>query len=487
MLSPDKNTGNNQQDDPDAWYNPIRNGRPLLAIRRPLHPPKATEQRVVDNILLALKDFNFQKITDTSIKDLVGQLMPERLAVSSDILIPIGCCGIIDYDIRLQRLRPGSLNIEDTDESSTDASPYSPVVNLRFTNTNGVKGTGASVRRAVLLGRIVAPHQHKERLVQSRWIVVLDQTRLLWVLYANGIDEKDVATSKNGGRVPYSVAWDTAFGARKQFGQKVVLLGSLNNILFKVHKELPDPEVYATDWSTTSVPIDRSLLSKSKLLVSPTTVKRLFDIDTSFFNFPQYRNKNMAWLKNFLRYDQFCIDLDEANKAEHLVIGRTLTEAAWCKVVIQGYKAMDEILEQRDGATFQTDLECLSECLAQRRSPSMSKYWLDKSTKHPGLDLINTPDEHTMGDHFTGLAEWALAMLRDNKSPGNESLAHRRAVSSKVEDMVTPKSEPNTMSPVNGEEISSNTPAGDIIFLRTKAKAQGLIRIIKESHGSNVA
>tara|TARA_R110002060_G_scaffold1190_3_gene2583 strand:+ start:277 stop:525 length:249 start_codon:yes stop_codon:yes gene_type:complete len=70
-------------------------------------------------------------------------------------------------------------------------------------------------------------------------------------------------------------------------------------------------------------------------------------------------------LKNFLRYEQFCKNLDEVNQVDGLIIGRGLAEAAWCKVVVQAYKSMDENIEQRDGRAFQTDLECLSECLTQ--------------------------------------------------------------------------------------------------------------------------
>ncbi|KAK0103689.1 hypothetical protein ONS95_005699 [Cadophora gregata] len=77
----------------------------------------------------------------------------------------------------------------------------------------------------------------------------------------------------------------------------------------------------------------------------------------------------MAWLKNFLRYDQFCDILDEAKKAERLVIGRRLAEAAWYKVVVQAYKSMDEGMEQREGHAFQANLECVSDCLA-RVSPN---------------------------------------------------------------------------------------------------------------------
>ena len=272
-------------------------------------------------------------------------------------------CGIIDYEIRLQRLRPGSLNSEDSIDTRTGRHP--PVIKLRFTNTVGIKGNGASTRLAIVLGRIVGPHQHKEHLIQSRWIVLLDQTRLLWVVYANNIDEKDAATNTDGSPAPDSPNWDTAFGAQKQFGQKVILLGPLENIPFKVNKELPFPEVHTIDWSTTFVSIDESITSTPKLLISVATVKRLLDTNTSFFTVPEYKNKNMAWLKNFLRYEQFCKNLDEVNKAEGLIIGRRLAEAAWCKVVVQAYKFMDEDIEQREGRAFQADLECLSECLAQ--------------------------------------------------------------------------------------------------------------------------
>ncbi|KAL2069900.1 hypothetical protein VTL71DRAFT_14579 [Oculimacula yallundae] len=476
-----------KQDDEHDYYNPVVNGRRLLSIRRPLHPKKPTEQRVVGEFLFALKNFDFQKITGQDVDDLVAQLFADGSEDGDRILIPLGCCGIIDYEIRLQRFGPGSLNNEHVNESEARPVPYSPIVNLRFTETIGVKGIGASFRRGIVLGRIVGPHQHKEHLVQSRWIVIVDQTRLLWVVYANDIDDKDVAESKTGDPIPYSVAWDTAFGAQKPIGQKVILLGSLQEIPFKVGKELPVPEIYTIDWSTTFVPIDRPAPITPKILVSPMTVKRLLDIDTSFFTIPQYRNKNMAWLKNFLRFDGFCKDLDEANKAEGLIIGRTLTEAAWCRAVVQAYKSMDAVLEQREGAVLQANLECLSDCLAQRRGLSVFKYWLDKSIKYSGLDLINTSDEDPKADHLSGLAAWALATLEANKAHGKALSDLRTAASVNPEDNAAYQAYATAVVADPGAHTSNLDAPEEKALARVRAERQGLIRKVKESGVANSA
>ncbi|PVH71875.1 hypothetical protein DL98DRAFT_577137 [Cadophora sp. DSE1049] len=461
-MAPTRSTGKHRRHNRDAYYNPLRNGRPFLPIRKPVYPEKPTEQHVVDNIILALKNFNFQKITSQSVDDLAAQLVHEGMKDLGHVMLPLGSssppgCGIIDYDIRLQRLGPGSLNSEDGVDMRTGRHP--PIVKLRFTNTMGIKGNGASTRLAIVLGRIVGPHQHKERLVQSRWIVLLDQTRLMWVVYANNIDEKDAATNKDGSPAPYSANWDTAFGAQKQFGQKVILLGPLENIPFKVNKELPVSEVHAIDWSTTFVSIDESTTPTPKLLVSAVTVQRLLSTNTSFFKLPQYQNKNMAWLKNFLRYEQFCKNLDEVNKAEGLIIGRRLAEAAWCKVVVQAYKFMDEDIEQREGRAFQADLECLSDCLAQRRGETVFKYWLGKSIKHPGLDLVNQ---------------------------GNASFAFRCAVPPSSDNTANNQAQPDSMSSVTMEGLSSNEHTPEtVLVVRAKAENEGLVRTIKEAVGTN--
>ncbi|KAG4435621.1 hypothetical protein IFR05_008896 [Cadophora sp. M221] len=477
-MPPTRSNGKHRKHNLDAYYNPIRNGRRFLPIRKPVYPEEPTAQHVVDNIIHALKNFDFQKIASTSVGDLAAQLVNEGMKDAGHILIPLGCYGIIDYDIRTQRFGPGSLNTENGVYLRTGRHP--PVVKLRFTNTMGVKCNGASTRLAIVLGRIVGPHQHKERLVQSRWIVFLDQTRLLWVVYANDIDEKDVAASKDGGPVPYSVNWDTAFGTQKQFGQKVILLGPLENIPFKVNKDLPVPEIHAINWSTTFVTIDKSSTSTPKLLVSAATVKRLLGTNTSFFTLPQSNNKNMAWLKNFLTYEQFCKNLDEVNKGEGLIIGRTLTEAAWCQVIVRAYKSMDEDIEQREGTAFQADLECLSDCLAQRRGESVFKYWLDKSIKYPGLDLVNTPDEDPTGNHLAGLAEWAIAMLRDNKNQGNTPFTFRCAVPATAENVAAPQAHTSTASAMNMGGLSSNgwTEETNLVF-RTKAENAGLVKTFK--------
>ncbi|KAG4418104.1 hypothetical protein IFR04_008765 [Cadophora malorum] len=373
-------------------------------------------------------------------------------------------CGIIDYDIRLQRLGPGSLNSEDGVDTRTGRHP--PVVKLRFTNTMGIKGNGASTRRAIVLGRIVGPHQHKERLVQSRWIVLLDQTRLVWVVYANNIDDKDAATNWDGTPAPYSPNWDTAFGAQKQFGQKAILLGPLENLPFKVNKELPSPEIHAIDWSTTFVSIDKSVAPMPKLLVSAGTIKRLLTTNTSFFT--------------------FCKNLDEVNKVDGLIIGRRLAEAAWCKVVVQAYKSMDENIEQRDGRAFQTDLECLSECLTQ---VGIHVLWqaTHKSIKYPGLDLVTVPDEDPTGDHLASLGEGALAMLRENKGQGNQSFAFRCAVPSGSGNTASSQVQPDSLDSVAMEGLSSNEPTAEtVLVIRAKAENEGLVRSTRKVVGTKV-
>ncbi|KAK0103690.1 hypothetical protein ONS95_005700 [Cadophora gregata] len=210
-MAPKRSTGKHRERNRDAFYNSLRNGRRALPIRKPVYPEEPTEQHVIDNILLTLKNFDFQRITRQSVGELAAKLVHEGTKDIEHVMLPLGPV-----------------------DSPTDC--LSPFVKPRFTNTIGIKDNGASTRLAIVLGRIVGPHQHKERLVQSRWIILLDQTHLLWVVYANGIDRKDAATNEDGSPAPYSANWNTAFGARKQFGQKAILLGLLNKIPFKVDK-----------------------------------------------------------------------------------------------------------------------------------------------------------------------------------------------------------------------------------------------------------
>jgi hypothetical protein len=99
---------------------------------------------------------------------------------------------------------------------------------------------------ALALGRLQENH-HPNRAFKSHLIIMLDQTKLLWALYAKDIDCKNhyhLGTA-------YDEKFDSAFGADKVH-ERVILLGSLDDIAFDDEKELRGVQVHALDWSAKS-------------------------------------------------------------------------------------------------------------------------------------------------------------------------------------------------------------------------------------------
>jgi hypothetical protein len=68
---------------------------------------------------------------------------------------------------------------------------------------------------------------------------------------------------------PYHASYDTAFGAKKDQGQKVVFLGALKDIPFKEKEEL-NAEAHDLDWSTSALPEDMILEMKKQDLLLVT-------------------------------------------------------------------------------------------------------------------------------------------------------------------------------------------------------------------------
>lgn len=170
---------------------------------------------------------------------------------------------------------------------------------------------------------------------------------------------------------------------------------------FKAGTSLPAPKIHEYAWCTTIASFGKS--SERENFVPVSTIRRFLKTNTSFLKFPKYLTKHISFL-DVHGYEAFSKDLDHANSSQGLIIGRSLTEAAWCKVVINAYKSMDKELKLREGEEFERNLKCLSSCLAQVRSGHVVptegssvddaqrrdlafKHCLDKSIKHPGLDL----------------------------------------------------------------------------------------------------
>ncbi|KAI9046725.1 hypothetical protein LZ554_009463 [Drepanopeziza brunnea f. sp. 'monogermtubi'] len=452
--------------------------------------PKLVYERSAGNIIRVVKDFNFKETTAAAVDDFVAQALCHKPNPSGPANLPLGIaigkCGIIDYSIAFQRLGPGSINSKATTSGCIRGSP---LVNLTLTSSDDT--TSPTTWRAVVLGRIAGPHQLVDRVQQSRWIVMLDEERRLWVLYADGIDKTDIQASHGLYASPYSYNWDTAFGAQKQFGQKVVLLGSIDEIPFGAGQELPTPQIQSMDWSTTFVKIDGPFRLASKPLVSVGTIKRLLNTDTSYIKLPDYGKKYMPWFRSVLGFEKFCRDLDLANQSAGLVIGRTLSEAAWCKAVVQGYKTMDEDVEQREGDELLGDLECLSHCLDMRREKSIFQYWLEKSTKNHGLELLAILDDDDDADDDTSdrmaeLRTWVIAMLDENKAglaPKQSATLPRPAPATTNPKSTFTKPRPSKPQQVREDAMDEGDDGDedrDSVLVIRQAEEAGLIKTTKK-------
>ncbi|KAE9365917.1 hypothetical protein N431DRAFT_446148 [Stipitochalara longipes BDJ] len=158
-------------------------------------------------------------------------------------------------------LHPGFLNPE-TAAAPRDASSRDLIKNLTFVNAKD-KDPGTP-RFALALGRLTAQHFSPDRVSQSHW-----------ACYAYGIDNDDIRLDKKGNpchfldkaltsqifvnnlsdclQGPHSAACDSAFETEREQGQKVVFLGALDDIQFKMRKELKRVKAYDLEWSTTSL------------------------------------------------------------------------------------------------------------------------------------------------------------------------------------------------------------------------------------------
>jgi hypothetical protein len=140
---------------------------------------------------------------------------------------------------------------------------------LRFINAKD-KDPGTP-RLALALGRLNATRFDPDRVSQSHWIVFLDQTRLLWACCACYIDIEDIRVD-NGRPGPYSATVDGAFAADRARGQKVVFLGSLEEVGFVKGEELK-PKVHDLDWDTSPVSREQ-ILAMSRGDGHPTLVSQ---------------------------------------------------------------------------------------------------------------------------------------------------------------------------------------------------------------------
>lgn len=350
--------------------------KPFYAIRKSKYPAKKSPHGDVDHFLEQLDALDFQHIESDDLIALTKKI------VKNGLVIPLGSLGLIDYFIECAQLRPGSLNNDGKQTREERAHVPELLQKLAFTNVNGVEGA-KSARLALPLGRLYANHHHENRFTQSRWIIMIDQTRLIWALYADGIDKDDADKKSNGNLYPYNGAWDTAFGANRAGGERVVLLGSISDIPFQEGQRLDHIRVQGgVGWSTTPSEVDLR-----KPLIDPSVVHRLLEIDTRLFDIPDstiFKCKNIFELEHDYGYWSFCWSVQNYNEVNGFVIGRTLVEGAWCKIVTWFFK---NSADGRKDVGLRKCVNSFNDCIAQSQGKDGQKFWDKLEKKYPGLDV----------------------------------------------------------------------------------------------------
>lgn len=158
--------------------------KPFYAIRISKYPAKKSAERDVDRFLEQLDALDFQHIKPDDVIALAKKIVKDGL------VIPLGSLGLIDYFIECSLLRPGSINGDGKQTREERAHVPEMLQDLAFTNVNGIQGA-KSTRLALPLGRLYASLHHESRFIQSHWVIMIDQSRLIWALFADG-DRKSV-------------------------------------------------------------------------------------------------------------------------------------------------------------------------------------------------------------------------------------------------------------------------------------------------------
>lgn len=365
-------------------------GAPFYPIRRPRHPPKASSESAIHTFLCALNALDFEHSLPAEVLSLTEKIAKEKL------YIPLGSVEVFEYFLNCEVVQTGSLN--PAADHTREESAHVPVLlkSLVFTNVNGVPGAQSS-RLVLPLGRLHASHHSKgaDGIQQSRWVVALDQTHLLWALYADDIDGRDVLRSKDGTPREYSFASDTAFGANRAGGQKVVFLGSIrDDVPFKIDKQLGNVSVQdGLGWSTYPGGIDiRSPV------VSPSSVEQFLGLDTQFFDMPDSTSgildvKDIFALNQDYGYITFCNDIQKVNKFQKgFVVGREMVNAAWYKVVTWVFKISNEgVRLSENGTGIKKRINAFNDCVMQCYNAKANSYWKNLASHHPGMVISAIP------------------------------------------------------------------------------------------------
>ncbi|KUJ15208.1 uncharacterized protein LY89DRAFT_750502 [Mollisia scopiformis] len=381
----------------------LDDGKTFLPIQRSPYDPTPSTQSDVNFFISELSALDFEALGVDEVNKMTRKLEKEIL------VIPLGSIGLIDYYIYCDIFLPGSLNGQKNSEGR--AHVRESLRNLKFFKLNG-----NPVHSSVLvlpLGRLYASHHHHQHFLQSHWVIVLDKTQQLWALYADGIDNEDAVKETNGRPYRYEEAWDTAFGADRADGEKVVLLGSLKDIPFKEGGRLNQVKVQGrSEWSTTLSNFDLR-----KPMLSPNIVESHLRRDIRLISNPgnsKTKARNIFELEHEYGYLNFCDDVQRLNEPKGLIVGRTLMDAAWCRLVVQFFKAS---IVGRTALGIRKCVKSFHDAIMQGHGISAQKYWYRQANDYPGLNISEGSSNYWDCGH-RGMMWW-------NSRPGSSDISVR--------------------------------------------------------------
>lgn len=430
--------------------------KPYYAIQQSPNAPKPSSKPTIDRFLKDLDTLDFHCIRPNQILALTEKLS------TGNIVAPLGSIDVIDYFLKCDLLRPASLNPTVQGDREERAHVPELLKNLIFKNVYGIAGAQSSTL-ALPLGRLFASHHCYDRVRQSRWVIVIDQSHLLWALYADDIDKEDVLRETNGSMRAYNSAWDTAFGARREAGEKVICLGSIadGRIPFKLGEELNCVSIKnGLKWSTSSSGIDIREPS-----ISSSTVKRLLDTNTQYFKIPD----RFSWILNIVDifklesqcgYLRFCIDIQNINK--DIFIGRELVNAAWCKVVARSFMLSSNGSPDM-GIGLRKRVKAFNDCMMQCQGLVADSHWERESLYHDGLKA--TVSQDNMHRLYSGIHSNSQQV-----SPFDVSVDHVEDLQRHLVNMTT---DFHYLEPPAEKEMSPNDKI-TIINNGAKTKADGI-------------
>lgn len=231
------------------------------------------------------------------------------------------------YAIRVAPLAPGSLNPIENDPQRLFSDC---LVRLHIQMLGEAE---SSPRLAVPVGRLFVLQDGVPIVPQSRWVILLDQYKYLWILKANAVDWVDVEKTKSGETFGYKDAKDVFPGLGKQSNQLALSIQFLN--CFPGEKDKPlNVSVHSIERWATSRSNDLNIGDIGVPLL-PSTFRRLMQVDLIGYRIPIFRKYDFSQLVHIEGYIGFRNKIWDMNPSRRP--GRELTEAAWLRINLQFY------------------------------------------------------------------------------------------------------------------------------------------------------